>query len=239
MINIQVVLVATSHPGNIGAAARAMKAMGLENLILVSPKIFPHVEATARAAGADDLLAKAKIVNTLHEAVADSNLVFGTSARMRAFSLELIAPRAAAAMITTLPKHSKVSMVFGRENNGLSNEELKLCNYHIHIPTATNFSSLNLAAAVQIMAYEIKLAFTDVNPTTKPHEQLDLAHAQDIFLLQQHLETTLQKVNFLDPNNPKKLTQRLHRLLTRAHLEKTEVNILRGILTAIDNAIRR
>jgi tRNA (cytidine32/uridine32-2'-O)-methyltransferase len=230
--NIRIVLVATSHPGNIGAVARAMKTMGLTNLYLVEPKTFPHVDATARAAGADDILAHAVIVSSLEQAIASCNLVIGTSARTRAISLPILEPKAAAQKIISAAPTQNIALIFGRENNGLANEELQLCNYQLHIPSNPDFSSLNLAAAVQIVAYEIRMAQLLQCATQDP--VVELATAQDMQFFYQHLQQILQTIKFLDPANPRKLVARLQRLFNRAQLEKVEVSILRGILTAIE-----
>lgn len=234
--NIRIVLVNTSHPGNIGAVARAMKAMELTNLYLVNPKVFPHVEATARAAGADDLLANANIVSSLAEALQNCELVFGTSARMRELPAMVVDPKAAAAKISTVKTSPiNIAIVFGRENNGLTNDELQLCNYHIYIPTSANFSSLNIAAAVQIIAYEIKMALAQQINTTDNQRVDTLATADEILLFYQHLEQTLIKIKFLNPQKPRRLMQRLKRMFNRTHLEKKELNILRGILSAVES----
>lgn len=236
MQNIQIVLVETSHPGNIGAVARAMKTMRLTNLCLVNPKLFPHAEATAMAAGADDILANAKIVGSLEEAIAAANLVFGSSARLRAFPLEILDPRTAASKIATTNQATQIALVFGRENNGLNNDELSQCHFHIHVATDPSFSSLNLAAAVQIVAYEINQAMQHSLAPVSTLE--DLATANDLAMFYQHLQETLVKIKFFDMSNPKKLMPRLRRLFNRALLEKTEVNILRGMLTAITRNLR-
>ncbi|OQW91148.1 MAG: tRNA (cytosine(32)/uridine(32)-2'-O)-methyltransferase TrmJ [Beggiatoa sp. IS2] len=229
--NIHVVLVGITHPGNIGAAARAMKTMGLSRLILVQPKTFPCAEATARAAGADDILAQARICETLEEGLNDCRLVFGTSARPRTIAWPLLSPNAGAKMIVTLGE--KTALLFGREHAGLTNQELELCHYVIQIPTNPNFSSLNVAAAVQILAYEI---FTNQSALTTKIETASSEHcpapAEAMTLFYQHLEQTLIDIQFLDPEKPRKLMRRLHRLFNRAQPDDLELNILRGILRA-------
>lgn len=230
--NIRIVLVHTSHPGNIGAAARAMKTMSLKHLCLVNPKIFPDVNATAMAAGADDILARAIITSTLAEALVGSKIVFGTSARLRALSLSTLDPKKAAKIIAKKAKTNKIAIVFGRENNGLTNEELEMCNYHIHIPTNPEFSSLNIAQAVQLIAYEIKNAV--ITNITVPSKE-ELANIEEMQNLYQHLEQALTKIRFLNSNNQHRLMAKLKRLFNRAQLEQTEVGILRGILTTINN----
>lgn len=230
--NIRIVLVNTSHPGNIGATARAMKAMGLTNLYLVQPKKFPHAEATARAAGADDILAHATVVDSLAEALQNCKLILGTSARDRTLPTMLLHPRAAAIQIMNEAKEHQLALVFGRENNGLTNDELQQCHYHIHIPTNPDFSSLNLAAAVQIMAYEIKVAQHEVLPNNSQYDEL--ATSEEVTALYEHLTNTLITTKFLDPQNPGKLIPRLQRFFNRARLEKTEIQIWRGILASIE-----
>jgi tRNA (cytidine32/uridine32-2'-O)-methyltransferase len=235
IFNLRIVLVDTSHPGNIGATARAMKTMGLTQLYLVNPKKFPHVDASARAAGADDILAKATITDSLTAALKDCNLIFGTSARLRDLPLTLISPRAAAEKIYS-NKKCEIAIIFGRENNGLTNYELSCCHYHIAIPTNPNFSSLNLAAAVQIIAYEIKMTDLSNSAILKNTNTIgtkeELATATDLELFYNHLQEALIETKFIDPAQPKKIMLRLKRLFNRTFLSKIEVNILRGILTA-------
>ncbi len=232
-ISPKIVLVNPSHPGNIGATARAMKTMELSELILVNPKNFPNVNATAMAAGADDILANAKVVESLPEALIGCQLIFGTSARLRAIPLALLTPKEAAKIIAKSALVSKIAVVFGRENNGLSNEELGLCNYQLHIPTNPEFSSLNIASAVQLICYEIKMALmekkTDIEETRS-----DLAPSEEILRLYQHLEETLVKIEFLYQANNTGIMAKIKRLFNRAQLENSEIKILRGILTAIN-----
>lgn len=234
MSKINIVLVETSHPGNIGAVARAMKSMGLSKLTLFKPKLFPHAEATARAAGADDILSNAVITGSLEEAIKEATIIFGTSTRERSCPIEVLSPEASAKKIFQDYSKNNIAIIFGRENNGLSNEELSLCNYHIRIPTNTSFSSLNLAAAVQIIAYEIKKISQHSNTIVNTKEILATGNEMNLFY--KHLESTLKNINFLREKPTKKIIYRLHRLFNRAKIEKTEVNILRGILTAIDNS---
>ena len=232
--NIRIVLVNTSHPGNIGATARAMKTMGLKNLYLVNPKIFPDVNATAMAAGADDLLANATITKSLEEALLNTKTVIGTSSRLRVLQLPLLNPRQAAKVVTTEAKNSEVAIVFGRENNGLSNEELELCNYHIYIPTNPDFASLNLAAAVQLVSYEIKMVEERNIDIEMPN--VELATNEEVQAFYKHLEETLLDISFLYPENKNRLMAKLKKLFNRTRLEQTETSILRGILTAINRA---
>jgi tRNA (cytidine32/uridine32-2'-O)-methyltransferase len=238
MNNIRIILIGTTHPGNIGATARAMKSMGLNRLYLVAPKIFPHVDATARAAGADDLLAKACVTKTLDEALDDCNLIIGTSARLRALPLRLVTPRQGAGIIKTQSENIEVAILFGRENNGLTNEELLRCHYHINIPTNTDFTSLNLASAVQIIAYELYTVFNSQNDLVQKQTAIDeLATAKDVELFYQQLQHVLIDINFLNSHNSYQLMQRLQRLFNRTMLEKKEINILRGILSKVQKHI--
>lgn len=233
--SIRLVLVGTSHPGNIGATARAMKNMCLEQLYLVSPKIFPHAEATARAAGADDILAKAHVVNSLEEALQDCQLVIGTSARSRALDWPLLNPRQAAELAIKEGQQHNVALVFGRERNGLDNTELQLCHYHLQIPTNPEFSSLNLAAAVQVVAYEVKVAMDNFLATASAISENigdapEMPTLEETQLFYQHLEQVLTETEFLNPEQPRYLMAKLRRLFNRARPEKLELNILRGVL---------
>ena len=235
--NIRIVLVNTSHPGNIGASARAMKNMGLERLVLVSPISFPSEIASMRAAGADDVLSNALVVDDLPTALKGCDLVFGTSARSRALPWPLRNPRECAAQIAEQGER-EVAIVFGRERTGLTNTELSYCQHHITIPTDEKFSSLNLGAAVQVLAYEVYTALLARKPNNQqqgqPLEQRSLAAADQMTGFYHHLEKTLLSLDFIDPKQPKMLMQRLKRLFNRAEIDVTELNILRGILTAID-----
>lgn len=241
-----VVLVGTTHPGNIGAAARAMKNMGMSCLRLVAPRTFPSAEATARAAGADDLLAAATVHATLEEAVADCSLVIGASARSRALGCPSLDPRAAAARAAGAAP-GRAALVFGREHSGLSNEELDRCHFRLHIPSDPAFSSLNVAAAVQIACYELRLAGladsgdvrTSVPEETGERHEVDHQEMERFYL---HLERVLVELDFLDPANPRHLMRRLRLLYNRVRPDRNEINILRGILTAVENhgaALRR
>jgi tRNA (cytidine32/uridine32-2'-O)-methyltransferase len=235
---VHVVLVATTHPGNIGASARAMKTMGLGSLRLVRPSGFPGAEASARAAGAGDLLAAAGIFDTLAEAVRDCSLVLGSSARQRSIPWPEFTPREAAARAAAAAAAGEdVALVFGQERSGLSNEELALCNGMIRIPANPAFHSLNLAAAVQIVAYEMRLAFL---PETVPEAgEARLASAAAMEQFYEHLARCLEDIGFYDPERPRRLMQRLRRLFNRAQLDENEYNILRGILAAAQDLARR
>ena len=234
--NIRIVLVNTSHPGNIGAAARAMKNMGLSELILVEPAQFPHADATARASGADDLLQRARVCSSLAEAIDGCTLVFGSSARMRSLPWPLVAPREMADKVVKEAMQSPVAIVFGREHSGLTNAELEACNALVHIPCNEAFSSLNIAAAVQVLCYEINLSVG--TPVLKADDDSEVATSDELERFHEHLEKTLIDIDFLDPDTPRLLMRRLRRLYNRARLEQTEVNILRGILTATQKLTR-
>ncbi len=228
--NIRIVLVNTSHPGNIGAAARAMKNMGLSKLVLVEPASFPHADATARASGADDILQQARVCGSLAAAVDGCTLVFGASARLRSLPWPIVEPREMAQQLMTESSQSPVAIVFGREHSGLTNAELEACNALVHIPCNEAFSSLNIAAAVQVLCYEVNLAAGA--GTVQADDDSDIATSDELERFHQHLEQSLVDIDFLDPTKPRLLMRRLKRLYNRARLEQTEVNILRGILTA-------
>jgi tRNA (cytidine32/uridine32-2'-O)-methyltransferase len=248
---ITIILVNPSHPGNIGAVARAMKNMGLTHLSLVSPKLFPHHDATARAAGADKILADAKIYEELSAALKNCHHVYALSARTRKLPWPCCNPEESAKQIIVHTQSNiEVGIVFGRENSGLTNAELALCQYHVTIPTHPDFPSLNLAAAVQIMGYELWRQVStkknskplndlghDNHPLTELNSDDSLAtqdQMQGFFL---HLQQTLLELKVLNPKHPKMLMQRLRRLFNRALLSEIEINILRGILTAINKKL--
>ncbi|MCP4598778.1 RNA methyltransferase [Neptuniibacter sp.] len=241
-VSIRIVLVNTTHPGNIGGVARAMKNMNFDELHLVAPKKFPHVNADARASGATDLLENAVVHETLEEAIADCQIVVGTSARGRHIPWPVVDPRELASIVGPLSAEKKVAVVFGREDRGLTNEELHLCHYHVHIPSNPDFSSLNLAAAVQVITYELRMAdlYAENNEEVKPQWgtdwDIDLADSADLERLFTHMEEALVDIDFLDPENPRQLMPRLRRLYLRALPDKVEVNVLRGILTATQKA---
>ncbi len=234
MKNIRFVLVGTTHPGNIGAAARAMKTMGLSNLHLVQPKHYPSAEATARASGADDVLAQAQVHDSLSDAIAGCQYVYGMSARLRHLPVPVVDPREAIAHIQQQPKDANIAIVFGREHSGLSNEELDRCQYLINIPANPEYSSLNLAAAVQVLAYELKMSFDPNITVGRVGEHREAINASDLEHLYSHFEQALTTIGFLDPNNPRNLMRRLRRLYNRADLDRNELQILHGILRAAE-----
>jgi len=235
--NVRVVLVQTSHPGNIGAVARAMKNMCLEQLVLVRPALFPSAEATARASGADDLLARARCCETLEEAVAECGLVIGASARLRSLPWPELDPRACAQRVREASAQMPVALVFGREQSGLSNEELERCHALVHIPSNPDYSSLNLAQAVQVVAYEVYMAQQGGDWQGSPAESPPCS-ADEMERFFTHLEQTVIELGFLDPANPRQLLRRLRRLFQRVQPDNNEMNILRGILSAAQDKAR-
>jgi tRNA (cytidine32/uridine32-2'-O)-methyltransferase len=228
---VRIVLVNTTHPGNIGAAARAMKNMGLEELCLVNPQSFPCAEATARASGADDLLARAASVTTLEEALKGCSLVIGASARRRTLPVPMLDPRECAEQVMQQAPDNGTAILFGRERTGLTNEELDRCHYLVQIPTNPAYPSLNVAAAVQVIAYELRMA-AGLSPA-RQENRYRFATAEEMELFYRHLEETLVGIGFLDADNPRQLMRRLRRLFGRARPNQNEINILRGILTAV------
>jgi tRNA (cytidine32/uridine32-2'-O)-methyltransferase len=235
---IKVVLVKTSHSGNIGSAARAMKTMGLSQLILVDPLELPDGKASALAAGAGDVLANAKVVSTLQEAVADCGLVIGSSARSRTLDWPMCEPRECGEKLVSEASNYPVALVFGRENNGLSNEELQQCHFHVCIPANPEYSSLNLAAAVQTLCYEVRMAFLNHVKVADEQEQDIYPLADNLERFYSHLEQTLFKTNFIIPQHPGMVMTKLRRLFNRARPEEQELNILRGILASIDKTTK-
>ena len=232
--NIRIVLINTSHPGNIGAAARAMKTMCLDSLWLVDPHGYPSAEATARASGADDLLANARVCSGLDEAIADCHLVIGASARLRSIPCPAFGPRDCGIRVWQESESGRVAVVFGREQSGLSNQELDRCHHLVHVPANPEYPSLNLAAAVQLIAYEIHMAALSAKGTGQlvAQDRRLPADGAEMERLYGHLEQTLIELDFLNPDNPRQLMRRLRRLFNRAQPDANEVNILRGILGA-------
>ncbi|AZD17797.1 tRNA (cytidine32/uridine32-2'-O)-methyltransferase [Pseudomonas sp. NFPP07] len=245
--NIRVVLVNTSHPGNIGGAARAMKNMGLSRLVLVEPRIFPSHEADARASGATDILENAQVVATLEDALAGCTLVFGTSARDRRIPWPLLDPRESGVkVVEEAGQGAEIALVFGREDSGLTNDELQRCHFHVHIPSDPEFSSLNLATAVQVLAYEVRMSWlaAEGQPSKVEKDEVasprsdELATMDELERFYEHLEQTLVAIDFLDPEKPRHLMARLRRLYGRSSVSRAEMNILRGILTETQKAAR-
>jgi TrmH family RNA methyltransferase len=233
-MSIRIVLVETSHAGNIGATARAMKNMGLTELHLVRPQNFPSSEAYVRASGADDVLNNARVHNHFADAVAECGLVIGTSARSRYLHWDLVEPRECARRAIEAARLSHVALVFGTERTGLTNDELALCNLLVTIPTHPGYSSLNISMAVQVLAYEFWLAQRDdasINNAGHPDRDVPLATGNEMARLYEHIEVVLQDIEFQDRTGH--LMSRIRRLFNRAQLDQNEMNILRGILTAV------
>ena len=231
--NIRIVLVETSHSGNIGSAARAMKTMGLSNLYLVSPKSVDEQSITL-AAGADDVVRNAHIVDTFEQAIEDCSLVIGTSARLRHLQSTLIEPRECAEKASV--HQGQVAIVFGRERVGLTNEELLKCHYHLNIPANPEYSSLNLAMAVQLVSYEMRMAFLTKNKTESTLSTIEDIYptAQEMEYFFAHTEQVYQSLGFIQNQG---VIQKLRRLYNRSSLEKNELNILRGMLSAVEKRL--
>jgi len=239
LTNIRVALLQTSHPGNIGSAARALKTMGLTDLWLVNPLRYPDAEATARASGADDLLAKAQVRQRLDEVIGECRLIVGASARVRSIPCPVLTPRECAALVRDESETGRVVVLFGCEQSGLTNAEIDRCHYLVRIPTSADYASLNLAAAVQVIAYELFVAHgrKETGAAAGPTEHIPVS-AGEMERFYEHLEATLVQLGFLDPANPRHLMRRLRRLYNRARPDDNEINILRGILTAAQQARR-
>ncbi|AXV66498.1 tRNA (cytosine(32)/uridine(32)-2'-O)-methyltransferase TrmJ [Pseudoalteromonas lipolytica] len=236
--DIRIVLVNTSHSGNIGSAARAMKTMGLSNLYLVDPACEIDSHASALAAGATDVLGKAVVVDTLADAIADCSLTIGTSARSRTLSWPMVEPRECGEKLVAEAANGPVALVFGRENSGLTNEELQQCNYHVCIPANPEYSSLNLAMAVQTLCYETRMAYLNTQPKQQEQDDVTYPNAKQTELFYEHLEQTLNDTGFIIKQHPGMVMTKLRRLFNRARPEEAEMNILRGILTSINKSIK-
>lgn len=230
--HIKIVLVETSHPGNIGSVARAMKTMGLQNLVLVNPQVFPSEEAFALSSGASDILDCAQVVSALEEAIVDCELVLGTTARARDLEWPMHHPKMLPQLIGTKPS----AIVFGRERSGLTNAELWLCHAGIQIPTSPDYRSLNLAQAVQIVAYELWNGQYEMAQTPS---SVPLANVEAYEQFYAHLERLMIEVQFMRADEPKRLMPKIRRLFNRAQVQRSEMNILRGILAQIEKHIRR
>ncbi|NVJ51420.1 MAG: RNA methyltransferase [Gammaproteobacteria bacterium] len=239
MLNdINFVLSHTTHPGNIGAGARALKTMGLQHLRLVNPKQFPCAEATRRASRADDILQNAQVFTNIEDAVADAKLIVGTSARSRTLPWPMLEPRELAEKIAAEPERRPVALLFGTENSGLTNEELQMCHYHVCIPTNPEYSSLNVASAMQLIAYELRLAALAqeqevvVIPEDDDAGELP-ATAADIEQMFAHWQQVMESSGFYNPLKPKKIQMRFRRIFNKAQLTDSEVRLMRGYLAAI------
>lgn len=237
----RVVLIHTTHPGNIGSVARAMKNMGLSDLYLVNPKQFPHERAYWRAASAADVIDNARVVDSFEEAIADCGLVVGTSARGRRIPWPLVNPRVCADQVYPELVQHPVALVFGREDRGMTNEELQRCNLHVNIPASPDYSSLNLGMAVQVVLYELRMRHLSGELSDDDMQEWDTrrARADEVERLFVHLEETLIEMEFLDPAAPKQLMTRLRRMYSRIRLDDMEVQMMRGILAATQKWTRR
>ncbi|XAW90035.1 tRNA (cytosine(32)/uridine(32)-2'-O)-methyltransferase TrmJ [Vibrio sp. CDRSL-10 TSBA] len=233
--NVKVVLVGTSHSGNIGSAARAMKVMGLKQMVLVDPQCEVDAQAIALAAGASDIALNAQIVTSLEQAVDDCGLVVGTSARSRTLEWPMLDPRECGEKFAQEGLHHKVAIVFGRERTGLTNEELQKCHYHVAIPANPEYSSLNLAMAVQTLCYEIRVAYLNQQQAQfAPAQEVEYPRHNQLEMFYSHLEKVLIDTQFISADKPGQVMNKLRRLFSRARPEEQELNILRGILTAVE-----
>ena len=237
LADIQIVLSNTTHPGNIGATARAMKTMGLSNLILINPSNYPSAEATVRASRADDILQSANVVEDIQQGLAGSHLVIGTSARQRRHDAPLLTPRQLADKVAENPRR-KISIVFGTENSGLTNEELSLCHYQVYIPANPEYSSLNLASAVQLIAYDLRMRHLELcEQDTLPEQEHIPVTAELMQGFYEQFEQAMISTGYLDPENPKQLALRIRRMYNRMQPDQSEYQILRGFLTSIEKRI--
>jgi tRNA (cytidine32/uridine32-2'-O)-methyltransferase len=230
---IRIVLVGTTHTGNIGSVARAMKTMGLSQLWLVSPKELPDGQAYALSAGASEVLANATVVEKLEDAISDCGLIVGASARSRTLSWPMLEPRECGEKAVFEAQQKPVALVFGRESSGLTNEELQLCNFHVCIPANPEYSSLNLAMAVQIVTYEVRVAALAAKPQVAAVDETVYPSSEQMERFYVHLEQTLNDTGFIIKQHPGVVMTKLKRLFTRARPEDAELNILRGILTSM------
>ncbi len=246
---IRVVMVQTTHPGNIGAAARAMKTMGLSQLVLVAPSHFPHAEATALASGAADILARARVVATLDEALADVALAVATSGRSRHLPWPHVDARTGAQRMLQESLRHPVALVFGREDRGLTNEELQSCHLHIGIPSDPDYGVLNVAAAVQVLAYELRMAWLQSQdqsaaggrqmPLWQVPWDEELATHAEVEQFFRHFEQVLARVGFLSVQNPRPMLLRLRRMFLRIRPDRLEHNLLRGLLKDVEKALSK
>ncbi|MCL9775960.1 tRNA (cytosine(32)/uridine(32)-2'-O)-methyltransferase TrmJ [Vibrio methylphosphonaticus] len=233
--NVKIILVGTSHSGNIGSAARAMKVMGLSQMVLVDPQCEVDAQAVALAAGASDIALGATIVSSLEEAVENCGLVVGSSARSRTLDWPMIEPRECGQRFAIEGEKHPVALVFGRERTGLTNDELQLCHFHTCIPANPEYSSLNLAMAVQTLSYEVRVAHLDRESQQFPaQDEPDYPRHKELELFYQHLENVITNTQFISKDKPNLVMNKLRRLFSRARPESQEINTLRGILTSID-----
>ncbi|EGQ9416561.1 tRNA (cytosine(32)/uridine(32)-2'-O)-methyltransferase TrmJ [Vibrio cholerae] len=235
---VKVVLVGTTHSGNIGSAARAMKVMGLSQMVLVDPQCQVDAQAIALAAGASEIALNAQIYPTLEAAVADCGLVVGTSARSRTLEWPMLEPRECGEKLISEANQHSVAMVFGRERTGLTNEELQLCQYHVCVPANPEYSSLNLAMAVQLLSYEVRMAYLALQQSSQSSTlQEEYPRHQELERFYAHLEQVIMQTEFISAQQPGQVMNKLRRMFTRARPETQEINILRGILTSVQRSI--
>ncbi|EGS60117.1 MULTISPECIES: tRNA (cytosine(32)/uridine(32)-2'-O)-methyltransferase TrmJ [Vibrio] len=235
---VKVVLVGTTHSGNIGSAARAMKVMGLSQMVLVDPQCQVDVQAIALAAGASEIALNAQIYPTLEAAVADCGLVVGTSARSRTLEWPMLEPRECGEKLISEANQHSVAMVFGRERTGLTNDELQLCHYHVCVPANPEYSSLNLAMAVQLLSYEVRMAYLTLQQSLQSNTlQEEYPRHQELERFYVHLEQVIMQTEFISAQQPGQVMNKLRRMFTRARPETQEINILRGILTSVQRSI--
>lgn len=245
--NVRIVLVNTSDCRNIGSAARAMKTMGLSELVLVDPIEMPNGQAQALSAGASDVLANAKVVGTLEEAISDCGLVVGTSARSRTLPWPMLDPRGCGEKLIEEAHNFPVALVFGRESSGLTNDELQLCHFHVQIPANPDYSSLNLAMAVQTLSYEVRMSYLAVENkkhneapvVTTGDEDEEYPVVEETERLYQHFEDALKATGFIVPSHPGLVMTKLRRLLNRARPDNKEVKMLRGMLASVERAAKK
>ncbi len=237
---VKVVLVGTTHSGNIGSAARAMKVMGLSQMVLVDPQCLVDAQAIALAAGASEIALNAQIYPTLEAAVADCGLVVGTSARSRTLEWPMLEPRECGEKLISEANQHSVAMVFGRERTGLTNDELQLCHYHVCVPANPEYSSLNLAMAVQLLSYEVRMAYLALQQSSQSSTlQEEYPRHQELERFYAHLEQVIMQTEFISAQQPGQVMNKLRRMFTRARPEAQEINILRGILTSVQKSISR
>lgn len=238
LTQLRIVLVEPSHPGNIGGVARALKTMGLSQLVLVAPKRYPDPQAEWRAAGAQDVLKDARVVASVDEAIADCHLIVGTSTRSRTLPWPIDPVVEAAPKLLAASAHGPVAILFGREDNGLSNDELQRCHFHVAIPANPDYSSLNLAMAVQVLCYEL-FRHSELTNAIDPSWDKRAARSDELEGFFGHLETVLTEIDFHDPSNPGQALTRFRRLFTRIRPDETEVAMLRGVLSNVQRAAKK
>jgi len=233
--NVRIILIGTSHPGNIGSAARAMKTMGLTDLVLIDPECEVDGKSVALSAGASDVLKNHKVYKTLDEGIADCGLVVGASARPRTLNWPMLDPREMGEKAASEGKKHKVALVFGRENSGLTNDELQKCHFHVFIPANPDYSSLNLAMAVQTLSYEVRMAY--LASESFPEVVEEYPRAAEFESMLEHLQKTLFQIGFIVPAHPGLVMDKLRRLFNRARPEINELKMLRGIFSSMQKSV--